>query len=287
MCWSLQASLASFVAALWAPAALLWFLATADVPDAAARLCTAVVVVLVLPAFVQLGDTFAHLADREIYTVDLLPVAGWTYLVVALQPAVLAWGVVGCLQSGVYQTVLVLTGIGVVLHAVGCLAFDAPLTRWLTIRVVHREGSSMCAIVHGFFAYEGGCSVLFGLNARVLVYFSALLVACTGGVLAALELDTPGLTGPDDAFETRARVFVLLLALLLFVLLVCSVIVVNYFTLVRGHLSSVWCQLSLLSLLAMGFYLAIETDAVFAGVFLASTLAIWCGVFATVMCTAP
>ena len=167
MCWSLEASAASLVAGLWAPAALLWFLGTADIPSAVARLCTAVVAVLVLPGFVQLGDTLSHLNERELWTTDTLPVAGFTYGVIALQPAVLAWGVAGCLESAALHAVLVLVGVVVALHFLGCLAFDAPLSRWLTIEVVRREGSAMCAIVHGFYAYEGGCSTLFGLNARV------------------------------------------------------------------------------------------------------------------------
>lgn len=279
MCWSLSASAASLVAGVWAPAALLWYLNTADnLPVDAVRLCSAVVAVLVLPGLVELADTLAHAKHRRLLVADEVPVAGLAYVAVALQPAVLAGGVALCLSAGVVQSIMVLVASVVVLHLLGCLAFDAPLTRWLTIQVEEREGSSMCALVHGFFAYEGGQTVLFGVDARVGVYFVSLFLACTGAILAAVDL------GSADPFDERARLFVILLAAVLAILLVLSMLIVNYVTLVRGHTSSVWCQLSLLSLVGLGVYLTAEASAAFAGIFVASTLGSWLGVYAAVTC---
>lgn len=291
MCWSLEASVASLVAGLWAPLFLIWFLATADLPSEAVRLCIAIVALLVLPAFVQLGDTLAHLNDRGLTDISVEPIAILVYASIALQPAVLAWGVVGSLDIAALQVVLVALGVLVVLHLIGCLAFDAPLERWLVIDVVHRQGSEMAAIVHGFYAYGGGDAPLFGCDARVYVYFGSLLAAVVATCVAAVRLDDVAEVGSgavaNAGFVRTARIFVILLAVALWLLLMISVVVVNWFTRVRGHVSSVWCQVSLVGLLVLGVYLTAGVDGAFAAAFVLSSLGAWFVVFVAVRVRVP
>ena len=292
MCWSLEASSASFVAGIFAPISLLVFFSTSELPSDALRLCRVVLSVMVLPGFVQLGDTLAHLSSMKlIRAIDPRIIGLLVYASIAMQPAVFSFGLLACFHgNALVQFLLVVSGLGVMLHFVACLWFDTPLESWLVVEVVHRRGSSMCAIVHGCFAYEGQSQCLFGVTSRVGVYFATLLGGVGAAIAAAVALqDAPtalesssGTTTLHSDFTSTVRMFVFLMVGVMATLLILSEVVVNFVSKVRGHTSSVWCQASLVSLVILGVYVTLDLDVSFALLFTSTTLGLWGLVFVAV-----
>lgn len=241
MCFNFAASASSAVTGVFTAFLLVWLLLDQE-DRAAARGLAFLVMFMLLPAGVEFADACAHLRHRGRPIASERAVGLLCYTLIAWQPVTLSIALVLTEDATdpLGRAVLLLTAAICVSYWLGSLSFDRPVNTWLRIAVVEME--RFHGLVHGFYAHEGGKSAAFGLASRKLVYTLGLVVAGLGWLAHGIEMLAAGhaLLGGAVLFSIGSHL----------TLLALSVLVANCAG-VRGHVSSVWCQLSLLSNVAM------------------------------------
>lgn len=250
---------------------------------------------LFLCSFTQFVDLNAHRTDlgwQQLLTKPELN-GVLSYVVVACMPAALCLSTAMSLQrDGGVAILLYGTAIATVLHLVGSLALDAPLSAWATVEVVPARfrGERIWAVVHGGFGVRDDQDGLrlFGGGARATVFFIGLFLGTCGHLYLSLDyLWRPRTDCESDlrwcetiGWSTGVGMIVSWLALLVAALIAAYGNIAN-------HTVSLWTRFALFGNLAHGLILLRDQLVGVYLLYLALGFGIWFSLYALTACIEP
>ena len=252
MCFSFSASVAALLTGVLSAALVLYYLIDRVDEPYVRHAGVVLPAMLVSPAIVQACDAAVH-AKRNGWLAkdfDLRLVALVCWLVIVAQPLAVAVGT-ALLLDGAASTAMALVATFVIVHVLFTVSFDGPFSRWLWFAVVEKEGWP-ASVVHGFFFGDYGHWWAHGPSARRTVYAVSYVASFVGVVLLSERVRDRKATEP---LAERVANYMLVVSSFATALYVLSQAFVHYVSRVRGHVSSVWCAVSLVGTVGAGVYL--------------------------------
>lgn len=249
--------------------------------------------VLLLCVVTQFVDLNAHRHDLGWQGLTMKPqlngVLGFT--IVATIPPALCLSTAMSLSGGMAILLYVCAAISV-LHTIGCIAFDAPLSGWATVEVVPAQfmGKTIYAVVHGGFGLRDDKTGFrfFGGGARAAVFLVVLFLGTCAHLFLSLDyLWRPRSDCKSDLHWCETVAWATGLGLITAWVALAVAALVGVLGNIQNHTASLWTRFSLLGLLVHGLVSMRHQSVGLYALYLALGFGVWLIAYSLTRCVEP